>query len=519
MNLVRCVRHTRRFSEIVAKLSVFTVSSVGRCDSLELRLFRQQTRTMVQGVPILSGQIVNKNPATGEVINHVTCSTEEDINAMMIKSQTALNTVWGIHMPVRDRIQLLRDGIAELTKKSHMLVPLIVQEMGKPMIEAQAEVDAASVKTGEYLDLLESSLQPIRHGQNSLVVRQPIGVVVLLSPWNFPCDEILLLALPALGSGNTVIVKPSEVAPEVGALTVNALASVLPPGVLQLAQGDGTVGAMLVSHPNARMVAMTGSSQTGKRILASTASDLKRLVLELGGKDPMIVFDDCSIQKAAEDAVEYSLSNSGQVCCSIERVYVADSIYDAFCAKVAEIASSYKVGNGMNPEVNVGPLVSVVQRNIVQEQVDDAVAKGAKLLFQSEIPSSASESGSSSFYPVTVLADVQEGMKIYREETFGPVVCLTKFDNSEVEAVRLANDTEYGLGSCVYTNDLEKAARVANQIEAGQVGINCYAIENMDVACPWVGHKQSGYGYHSGKEGFHNFSIPKTIVYSDTIPS
>jgi acyl-CoA reductase-like NAD-dependent aldehyde dehydrogenase len=515
MNLARCqVLCSLNTARLVGYR--FGDSSAHRFDSIVYRLQPQQIRTMVQGVPIVNGQIVNQNPATGEVISHVPCSTDADINDMMLKAQTALNTVWGIHMPVHDRIQLLRNGITELTKNSQELVPLIVQEMGKPMSEAQAEVDAAVSKKGEYLDLLESSLQPIRHGQNSLVVRQPIGVVVLLSPWNFPCDEILLLALPALGSGNTVIVKPSEVAPEVGALTVNALASVLPPGVLQLAQGDGTVGASLVSHPNARMVAMTGSSQTGKRILASTASDLKRLVLELGGKDPMIVFDDCHLQKAAEDAVEYSLSNSGQVCCSIERVYVAESIYDAFCAKVAEIASSYKVGNGMDPTVNVGPLVSAVQRNIVQDQVDDALAKGAKLLYQSEVPSS--ESGNSTFYPVTVLADVQEGMKMYREETFGPVVSLTKFDNSEVEAVRLANDTEYGLGSCIYTNDLEKAARVANQIEAGQVGINCYAIENMDVACPWVGHKQSGYGYHSGKEGFHNFSIPKTIVYADAIP-
>ena len=321
--------------------------------------------------------------------------------------------------------------------------------------------------------------------------------------------------LPALGSGNAVVVKPSEVTPETGALTVQTLSAVLPEGVLQLVQGDGTVGACLVQHPAVTMIAMTGSSATGKRILETAAPQMKRLVLELGGKDPMIVFSDClDVQKAAADAVAYSLSNSGQVCCSIERIYVADSIYDDFCSAAEEEARSFTVGNGMDPNVTVGPLVSKLQCDIVQEHVADAIRKGATLLYTSVIPDG--ETGW--YYPVTVLADVQEGMKIYHEETFGPVVCVSKFDDSESAAVQLANDTEYGLASSVYTADLKKAARVAGQIDAGQVGINCYALEKMNVACPWVGHKASGYGYHSGKEGFHNFSIPKTLVYSGPAP-
>jgi acyl-CoA reductase-like NAD-dependent aldehyde dehydrogenase len=473
--------------------------------------YQQQQSRMVQGVPIIDGKIINLNPATGQEISRVPCSTREDVDRMMDLAAKAQKSVWS-NMPVGQRIQLLKDGLKEIDKHSDKLASLIVQEMGKPMAEAKQEMEGACDKEA-YLDILLTSLQPIHHGASCIVVRQPLGVVTVLSPWNFPCDEILLLVLPALGSGNTVVVKPSEVAPETGALTVNALASVLPPGVLQLAQGDGAVGAMLVSHPATAMIAMTGSSATGKAILATAAPELKRFVLELGGKDPMIVFDDCAdIKKAADDAVQYSLSNTGQVCCSIERIYAATSIYDDFSAAVKEAASSYIVGNGMDPDVDVGPLVSAVQRDKVQEQVDDAVQKGATLLYQSEAPKGGS------FYPVTVLTDVQDGMKVYREETFGPVVCISKFDGSEEEAVRLANDTEYGLASCVYTADLEKATRVANQIDAGQVGINCYAIENMDVACPWVGHKQSGFGYHSGKEGFHNFSIPKTMVYSGAAP-
>lgn len=474
---------------------------------------------MVQGVDVEHGTtIINRNPATNEIISRVPCTTTDEIHVIMENAKTAFHTVWGNHIPIKDRITYLRNAMEELSKKENEIIPWMVKEMGKPIGEATAEFHAAcNKKNDRYMNLLEQSLQPTQHGTNSVVIRQPLGVVVILSPWNFPVDEIILLTLPALGSGNTVIVKPSEVSPEVGAMVVNTLSSMLPTGVLQLAQGDGIVGAQLVSHPTTRMVAMTGSSATGKHIMKETANDLKRLVLELGGKDPMIVFDDTDIEKAAQDAVEYSVCNAGQVCCSIERVYVADSIYDSFCDKVKQVASTYKVGNGMDPSNKVGPLVSSLQMNKVKDHVDDAIQNGAKLLFQSEIPTTEEEK-MGTFYPVTVLADVQDGMKMYREETFGPVVCISKFDNSESEAVRLANDTDYGLGSCVYTQDIEKATRIANQIEAGQVGINCYAIDNMDITCPWVGHKQSGYGYHSGKEGFHNFSIPKTIVYSESVP-
>lgn len=383
----------------------------------------------------------------------------------------------------------------------------IVAEMGKPLAEATEEVRGATQKD-EYLDLLQRSLDPQRRG-SSVVVRHPLGVVAVLSPWNFPCDEILLLVLPALASGNVAIVKPSEVAPQTGAIVVNTIAEGLPPGVLQLAQGDGIVGSMLVKHGSVNMVAMTGSSATGKKILESAAPQLKRFVLELGGKDPMIVFEDADLEKAAADAVAYSLSNSGQVCCSIERIFVAQSIYEDFSQRVAQHAAHYNVGNGMDAHVKVGPLVSAVQRSKVKEHVDDAITKGARVLFESTVPSTLK----GHFYPVTVLADVRDGMQAYREETFGPVVSLTPFDGSEEEAIRLANDTVYGLASCLYTSDMGRAERVAMAIDAGQVGINCYSLEHMDVGCPWVGHKSSGFGYHSGPEGFHQFSIPKSLVY------
>jgi acyl-CoA reductase-like NAD-dependent aldehyde dehydrogenase len=286
------------------------------------------------------------------------------------------------------------------------------------------------------------------------------------------CSVLLLL----------VIVKPSEVVPETGACLVTALQSALPPGVLQLAQGDGVVGAQLVSHRNIHMVAMTGSSATGKHIIEKAAPQMKRVVLEMGGKDPLIVFDDADVDKAAKDAVQYSLCNTGQVCCSIERVYVAESIYEEFQGLSRKYAAEYKVGDGMDPENKTGPMVSKMQRDHVQQQVEDAISKGAKMLHQSAVPE---HSEKASFYPVTVLADVNETMDVFTKETFGPVVAIAKFDGSEAEALRLANDTEYGLASSVYTKDIEKAKRVAARIGAGQVGINCYAIDAMNVNCPW----------------------------------
>jgi succinate-semialdehyde dehydrogenase/glutarate-semialdehyde dehydrogenase len=464
---------------------------------------------MVQGVAIVDNCLVNTNPATGQVISKVPCTLPDELDVMIQRSVQA-QLAWS-QTPVETRVQILRNGLEALSKHEKELAAMIVSEMGKPLAQAVEEVDFA-VHKKDYLDLLQTSLLPKQFG-SSVVVRQALGVVAVLSPWNFPADEILLLMLPALGSGNTVILKPSEVAPETGKMVFEALASVLPESVLQLAQGDGAVGSHLVGHSSVNMIAMTGSTATGTKIIQAAAPKLKRLVLELGGKDPMVVFGDADLDKAAKDAVEYSLSNTGQVCCSIERIYVDESVYDDFQQRVALCAANYKVGNGMDPGVNVGPLVSATQRDKVKEHVEDALQKGAKLLHQSDVPASDA-SQETCFYPVTVLADVSENMQMYREETFGPVVALTPFDGSEETAIRLANDTEYGLASCVYTQDLEKARRVASRIHAGQVGINCYALENMSVFCPWVGHKMSGFGFHSGEEGFYNFSVPKSIIYT-----
>mmetsp|Transcript_23595 Transcript_23595/g.25130 ORF Transcript_23595/g.25130 Transcript_23595/m.25130 type:complete len:314 (+) Transcript_23595:170-1111(+) len=295
------------------------------------------------------------------------------------------------------RIDILKDCIKEISSISDQMIKLIVEEMGKPIAEAEEEIQYAVDDQDEYFDILLESMKPKQYGKCT-VVRHPHGVVAIMSPWNYPLGEIMLLALPSLASGNTVILKPSEVVPETGALLVKTLQKCLPPGVLQIVQGTGMVGASLVSHSGIDLVAMTGSSATGQKVLKAAAPQFKRVILEMGGKDPMIVCADADLKKAAKDAVMYSLSNTGQVCCSIERIYVAESVYDEFQELTIDIAKEYKVGNGMKIENNIGPLVSMYQKQHVSNQVTDAISKGAKLLHQSEIPNN--ESGS--FYPVTV---------------------------------------------------------------------------------------------------------------------
>jgi len=466
-------------------------------------------------VVIEDGAIVDRNPATGEEIARVPVATPAEIEAAVATAKAA-QRAWSA-VPLKERCELLKQGCKAISKDVDALAAMMTAEMGKVISESKEELEGAANKD-EMIDLVAAAnadeVVGEAGGAQSLIVRDALGVVVVLSPWNFPADEILLLTVPALAAGNAVIVKPSEVAPLTGKQVVAALESVLPPGVVQVLQGDGGVGAALVASP-IQMVAMTGSSAVGKKIMASCSGDLKRLVLELGGKDPMVVFADADLDKAAEDAVKFSLYNCGQVCCSVERVYIDASVAEPFAEKVCKIAASYTVGPGADEASKVGPMVSAMQKEMVENQVKDAVEAGAKLLYKSDVPNV-----SENYYPVTVLGDVAQDLKIMRNETFGPVVSMTPFDGSEEAAVTLANDTEYGLAAYVYTGDVAgKGKRVAMGIKAGQVGINCYSPFCAHTQCPWAGQKGSGHGYHSGYDGWRQFSAPKSLVFEGSVPT
>jgi acyl-CoA reductase-like NAD-dependent aldehyde dehydrogenase len=462
---------------------------------------------MVQGVEIDSDNcIVDTNPATGEVIARVPCTLLDEVPALVARARAA-QPAWAA-TPLGERVALLKRACESLAARKEELIDLVVREMGKVRAEAEEEV-AGAIARAAYVDLIAAANAPVAV-DNGLICRDAHGVVAVCSPWNFPADEPLLLCLPALVAGNTVILKPSEVVPLVGALVGGALAAALPADVFQLVQGDGAVGAALV-QADVQMVAMTGSSATGKKIMAACAPGLKRLVLELGGKDPMVVFADADLELAAADAVTFSLFNCGQVCCSVERVYVAAAVKPRFEALCAEAARAYVAADGFDAAARIGPMVSRLQLEAVQAQVDAAVAGGARVLAQAPIQPGAHAGGN--WFPATVLTDVALGAPIHRVETFGPLVVLSEFDGSEGAAIACANDSEYGLAAYVYTQDLAKAQRVALRIKAGQVGINAWSLAKAPMKCPWIGAKGSGFGFHSGTDGWRQFSVPKSLIF------
>lgn len=444
------------------------------------------------------------DPTTGETIAEIPRATPDDVRRA-VETARGAGDAWADE-PVEERAaRLVRFGEL-LEADAEELGALVTREMGKPLRSAVGEVRGYAKGVAGEVELAVAALAPERpesKGQEVTVVREPLGVVAAITPWNFPVGMPLSILTPALVAGNAVVFKPSEHTPLVGARIAELLGEVLPAGVLQLVQGAGDTGAELVAA-DVDMVAFVGSRDTGAAIMGAAAGSLKRLVLELGGKDPLVVFEDADLEGAARCAVEFSLRNTGQVCCSIERVYVAEAVADAFEARVTELAAEWAAGDPSAEGTKMGPLVSLGQREKVARQVEGAVAAGARLALGGAVPE-----GPGAFYPATVLTGVGQENPITHAETFGPVVAVTRFDGSEAEAVRLANDTIYGLGANVWTADLERARRVARRIRAGQVGVNRYL--GGTPATPWCGARQSGFGYVGGVDGVRQFTVPKTI--------
>jgi succinate-semialdehyde dehydrogenase / glutarate-semialdehyde dehydrogenase len=448
--------------------------------------------------------IKNLNPSTGELLAEITCATSEEVQDAVARARAA-QPAWEA-LGLEERCRVL-GGIADgLAQRSDELADLATKEMGKLRGDAEGEVAGfTSMVKAELAEVLEAlAPQSFTTKSNTTeLVRMPHGVVAAITPWNFPVGMPLQILGPALAAGNTVVFKPSEHVPLTGRLVAEIVQACVPEDVLVLVEGAGETGAALV-EADIDMVGFVGSRETGKRIMESAAQGLKRLVLELGGKDPLVVFADADLDAAADCAVRHSLRNTGQVCCAVERVYIEESAAAAFEEKVTALAADWKHGDGFDETSQMGPLVSEGQRDKVVAQVDAAVAEGARLVLGGSCPE-----GPGWYYPATVLADVSSEQRISHEETFGPVVSLSVFDGSEGEAIRLANDTPYGLGANVFSGDSERGARVAARMQAGQVGINQYL--GGAPGTPWVGARQSGFGFLGGPEGHRQFTWPKSI--------
>jgi succinate-semialdehyde dehydrogenase/glutarate-semialdehyde dehydrogenase len=458
---------------------------------------------MATDLQIAARRLASVNPATGEILGELECAGEGEVEAAVERARAA-QRAWA-EFGLRRRIAVLREFQAKLYARKSEIAAAITREVGKPLVEALVTevlvvLDAARFLIDNAWGLLRD--EPVPHGnlvtklKSGWLVREPHGVIGIISPWNYPFSIPATETLAALVAGNAVVLKPSELTP----LVALELASLLhtagvPEDVLQVVVGAGPVGAALLRSPIDKLV-FTGSVATGKRIAAAAAERLLPVVLELGGKDPMLVLDDADVDVASSAAVWGAFVNAGQACLSVERCYVHRSLYESFAKTCAEKTKQLRVGNGMDAHTDVGPMIQERQVRIVESHVEDAKARGARVLAGgTRLP----ELGVN-FYAPTVLADVTQEMRIMREETFGPVLPVMACADDD-EAVRLANDSEYGLAASVWTRDRKRGDRLARRIHAGTVMVNdvisCFGISEA----PHGGVKASGVGRTHGRFG------------------
>ncbi len=458
---------------------------------------------MATDLQIGTRKIVSVNPATGEPLRELDCADAGIVEAAVARARAA-QTAWA-EVGLRRRIEVLREFQRKLYEHKSEIAAAITREVGKPLAEALVTEVLVVLDTARFLidnawALLRD--EPVPHGnlatklKSGWLVREPHGVIGIISPWNYPFSIPATETLAALVAGNAVVLKPSDVTPLVALELASLLhAAGVPKDVFQVVVGDGPVGAALLRSPIDKLV-FTGSIATGKRIAAAAAERLLPVVFELGGKDPMLVLDDADVDVASSAAVWGAFMNAGQACLSVERCYVHRSLYESFAQACAEKTKQLRVGNGMDSHTDVGPMIHERQVRIVESHVEDAKARGARVLAGgTRLP----ELGVN-FYAPTVLADVTQDMRIMREETFGPVLPVMACADDE-EAVRLANDSEYGLAASVWTRDRKRGERLARRIHAGTVMVNdvisCFGISEA----PHGGMKASGVGRTHGRFG------------------
>ncbi len=441
------------------------------------------------------------NPATEEVIEHVESATAEDTEAAIARAKAAFPG-WRDVEP-GDRARLLRRLAEALDAEREKLVQLESQNVGKPIAGAQGEIDMV-VETFSYYagapERLLGDTIPVSGGVN-MTLREPLGVVGLIVPWNFPLQIASWKMAPALAAGNTFVLKPAEVTP-LSALEFERIARDvgIPEGVVNVVVGPGSeVGQTLAEHPDVAKVAFTGSTEVGRKIMAGASGTIKRVTLELGGKSASVVFADADLEAAAAAAPAAVFDNAGQDCCARSRILVQRSVFDDFLDLLEPAVENFRVGNPLDEETDMGPLISADHRRKVASFVTD----DTPVAIQGSAPD-----GPGFWYPPTVLAPVSNADRAAREEIFGPVVAVIPFEDEE-EAVRLANDTIYGLSGSVWTQNGARALRVARRIESGVLSINSNT--SVRVTTPFGGMKQSGVGRELGPHALDYYTEVKNV--------
>jgi succinate-semialdehyde dehydrogenase/glutarate-semialdehyde dehydrogenase len=455
------------------------------------------------------GTIGVEDPATGQVIATVADATNADADAALSAADEAFKT-WRQVAP-RDRADILRKAYDLIDERKDELALLMTLEMGKPVAESLAEISYANNFLRWYSEeavRINGRFTVNETGKGRvLTLRQPVGPCVFITPWNFPLAMGTRKIGPALATGCTCVVKPAKQTP----LSMLALAQILeeaglPGGVVNVitASKSGEIMQPLIEDPRTRKMSFTGSTPVGKALIKQSAEQVLKVSMELGGNAPFLVFADADLDAAVEGALLAKMRNGGEACTSANRFHVHESVAEPFAEKLAAKIGALKVGRGTEDDVRVGPLIDEAQRSKVAELVDDAVGKGARVL-----TGGRRVEGAGYFYAPTVLAGVTDDAELLREEIFGPVAPITTFSTDE-EAIAMANDTEYGLVSYIYTQDVDRAFKVIEALETGMIGLNQGMVSN--AGAPFGGVKQSGFGREGGPEGLDEYLGTKYVA-------
>ncbi|MGH3729765.1 MAG: aldehyde dehydrogenase family protein [Micromonosporaceae bacterium] len=459
------------------------------------------------------------NPFDGTVVEQVDEASPDDASAAVAAARKGFDSGDWPGWPARRRADLLRRVADLLQRDRDDIARIETLDTGKTLVESGIDIDDVTAVFRYYADLAAHDPGRLVDAGDpaivSRVVYEPLGVCVLIAPWNYPLLQMSWKVAPALAAGNSIVLKPSEVTPLSTIRMVALLAEAgVPPGVLNLVLGEGAVvGAALVDSPDVDLVSFTGGLDTGRAIMRTAADTVKKVALELGGKNPNIVFSDADFEAAVDYAVTAVFLHAGQVCSAGTRLIVEESLHDRFVAEVVRRTERIRLGNGLDPDSQSGPLVSAEHRAKVERYVALASSEGAKLLTGGARPA-APELAGGFFYLPTIFDDCDRSMRIVREETFGPIMTIERF-SSEDGAVALGNDTTYGLAGAVWTTDRGRAERVARRLRHGTVWINDFGPYLPQAE--WGGFKRSGIGRELGPSGLAEYREAKHI-YENTVP-
>jgi acyl-CoA reductase-like NAD-dependent aldehyde dehydrogenase len=451
----------------------------------------------IDGATVAAGRTAPVvDPATGQAFAAAPDASLLETDAAV----AAANRAWpGWHVLTHDqRVLIIKRFLKAVEARSGDLATLLTHEQGKPLARSTGEIAGALMFARAFCELKLSD-KILRETDTSRIVERlkPLGVVACITAWNFPVMLAMWKIIPALLTGNCVVLKPSPLTPLSSLLLGKIGQGLFPAGVFNVIVGGFECGSRLTSHPDVSKVSFTGSVATGKAIMANAASSLKRLTLERGGNDAAIVREDAPIQATAHGLFWGKFHNCGQLCAAAKRIYIHENIYDAFVAAFVEIAQGVQIGVGTDPTSDIGPLQNQAQFNQIIDMVDDARARGGQILFQGRAPDQGF------FHPIVIFGSLPHEAKMLREEAFGPIVALQKVQSDE-EAILRANDTGFGLGASVWSTDVEGATAIAERLEAGTSWVNQHPA--IDPLTPFGGIKESGLGVEFGEDGLREFT-------------